>query len=298
MDEPARKHRVSGEAYGRRWTSVPQDVPPTGRMVHPIARRRARRGVVQPVEPSSAPWRVLETTEPNTTQADDAPRGVPRVAIVAAALTAIVAVAALLVVMRPSADVAIDGMGTMDAGSGGHGGTESTDPASASRELVVEVAGAVRRPGVYRLPEGARVGDAISAAGGYGATVDAGLADRQLNLAALVHDGDEVRVPRRGEVAADSGGSGSAGGSGSGSGGGGSGTSSGGQASGSGGLVDLNHATAQELDTLPGVGPATAAKIITAREERPFASVDDLGARKVVGAATLEKLRARATTTP
>jgi competence protein ComEA len=139
---------------------------------------------------------------------------------------------------------------------------------------VVDVSGAVVAPGVYRLPAGSRVGDAIVAAGGYGAGVDAGLADRQLNLAAVVHDGDKIRVPVRGEAPAPDGASASGGGGGAG-----------------GGPIDLNRATAEELDTLPGVGPATAAKIIAAREERPFATVDELAARKVVGAATLEKIR-------
>ena len=64
---------------------------------------------------------------------------------------------------------------------------------------MVDVGGAVARPGVYRLPEGSRVGDAIEAAGGYGATVDAALVDRQLNLAATVRDGEKIRVPVRGE---------------------------------------------------------------------------------------------------
>jgi competence protein ComEA len=154
--------------------------------------------------------------------------------------------------------------------------------------LVVEVAGAVQRPGVYELPDGARIGDAIEAAGGFGASVDVTAADRALNLAAPVRDGDEIRVPARSEMAASEAGAGA---------GGAAGVAGGGAAggSGSGGLVDLNRASAEELDTLPGVGPATAAKIIAAREEQPFTSVDDLLARKVVGPAALEKLRALVT---
>jgi competence protein ComEA len=153
--------------------------------------------------------------------------------------------------------------------------------------LVVEVGGAVARPGVYRLPAGSRVTDAIAAAGGFGARVDAGLADRQLNLAAAVRDGDEIHVPARGEQGTSGG------------------QASGGRAGGTsvaGGTtptaIDLNTATPEQLDTLPGVGPVTAAKIVAARQERSFSSVDDLGTRKVLGPAALDKIRALVTVGP
>ena len=147
-----------------------------------------------------------------------------------------------------------------------------TMPSSSTSELVVDVGGAVRRPGVYRLLPGARIADAIQAAGGYGPAVDTAAAARDLNLAAVLKDGDRVRVPARGEGAAP----GPSGASGSDT---------------NGGLVELNTATASELEALPAIGPATAAKIIAARSEQPFASVDDLRERKVLGEATLAKIR-------
>lgn len=239
------------------------------------------------MEPSSAPWRVLETTEPAPASPDTAPasRGLPwpaiGVALVAVAVA--VAAAAFMVTSRDEPVIGVEGAVGLGAGSVELGGTRPTDPALPATDLVIDVGGAVARPGVYRLPEGSRVADAIEAAGGYGGTVDAALVDRQLNLAAVVRDGEKVRVPARGD-AATTGGDGGGGGDGA-------------AAAGSG-LVDLNQAPADALDTLPGVGPATVAKIVAAREERPFASVDDLLARKVVGAATLEKLRALVTVGP
>lgn len=146
-------------------------------------------------------------------------------------------------------------------------------------DLVIEVAGAVARPGLYRLPLGARVADAIAAAGGYSPRVDAARATASLNLAARLSDGDRVVVPSRDDTA-------------------GGAPTGGGITSGSTGTagttmpVDLNHATATELDGLPGIGPVTAAKIIASREERPFSSVDELRSRKLVGPATFDKLRA------
>jgi competence protein ComEA len=240
------------------------------------------------VEPSGAPWRVLETPEHSAAQVADSPpsRPIPWVAIAIGVAAVAVAGAAALFALRPEPIAGVDGAGAFAAGAA-LTDREAHSPAMASAsptgEVVVDVSGAVAHPGLYRLPVGARVGDAIAVAGGYGSSVDAALADRQLNLAAILHDGDKVRVPVRGEAAdagagqtAPAGGGGTSGGS----------------------LVDLNHASAEELDTLPGVGPATAAKIIAAREEQPFASVDDLAARKVVGAATLEKLRALVTVGP
>jgi len=236
------------------------------------------------VEPSSTPWRILESNEPDPSAGEAGPRSGPWLAIGAAALAIAIGGGAFLVSARPDPAIRIDDAGNPAAGSLVQGGPTLTDAVTAAGEIVVEVGGAVSRPGVYRLPAGARVADAIAAAGGFGLRVDAEGADRALNLAALVRDGDEIHVPARGEAgvpAAAGGGSG--------------GTPAGASSS---GLIDLNRATAEELDTLPGVGPATAAKIIAAREERPFASVDDLGTRKVLGPATLAKIQALVTVGP
>ena len=146
-------------------------------------------------------------------------------------------------------------------------------------DLFVDVGGAVQRPGVYRLANGSRVVDAIEAAGGFAPSVDTAAAARDLNLAAALRDGDRVRVPVRG-------------GAGGSSVGGESGDAMGTDGPGSGdGLVDLNTASSSELEALPAIGPATAAKIIAARDEVPFQSVEELRSRKILGEAALEKVR-------
>lgn len=133
-------------------------------------------------------------------------------------------------------------------------------------EVVAHAAGAVVRPGIYRVPDGARVADLIDAAGG--PTPDADL-DR-LNLAAGVRDGEQVYVPRVGEPGAAAPGSAAAG----------------------DGVVDINTATAEELDTLPGVGPATARAILDWREQHgPFTSVDQLLEVRGIGEAKLAAIR-------
>jgi competence protein ComEA len=144
----------------------------------------------------------------------------------------------------------------------------TTTAAAASRVIVVDVAGAVRRPGLYRLQEGSRVADALARAGG--ATVRAQL--DLVNLAARISDGEQIVVPRRGAVAP--------------SGGGGEGPAA------PAGPVHLNSATVEQLDALPGVGPVTAQKILDYRQEHgAFGSVDELDAIPGIGPARLEQLR-------
>lgn len=236
------------------------------------------------MEPSSAPWRVVDTIDPVPSGTDPEPRGRPWIAIAAGVLAVAVATGAILLAARPGPSVAADGATSLVAGPADEGGSPSADPAARPAIVVVEVGGAVVRPGVYRLPAGSRVGDAIEAAGGFGPRIDAAAADRALNLAAQLADGAEVHVPSRDEAAR------APSGVPDGAGGGGGGGSSGGGAAGT--LIDLNNASTTELDALPGIGPATAAKIIAGR---PYASVNELGTRKVVGAATLEKIRSLVT---
>jgi competence protein ComEA len=152
----------------------------------------------------------------------------------------------------------------------------SVGSGAAGSTLVVDVAGAVRHPGVYHLVVGSRVVDAVSAAGGFGPRVDVDAASR-INLAAELHDGEQIRVPSRDDAPTAAGRSPVA--------------LPGGADPSPGGLVDLNTATAAALDALPGVGPATVAKIIAAREEAPFATVDELRSRGVLGEATFGKVR-------
>ena len=139
-------------------------------------------------------------------------------------------------------------------------------------KLYVNVVGAVRRPGLYRVPDGARVADAVSRAGG--ATRKAQL--ELVNLAARVADGEQIVVPRRGSAAVASTGAGAGAGAGS----------------VPAGPVHLNSATLEQLDALPGVGPVTAQKIIDYRQQHGgFGSVDELDAVPGIGPARLANLR-------
>ena len=135
--------------------------------------------------------------------------------------------------------------------------------------LVVHVVGAVRRAGLYRLREGARVADAIRRAGG----VTPRAAVALVNLAAPLVDGQQVVVPARVEAAAQGGGDLPVPGL-------------------AGGKVSLAAATVDQLDELPGIGPITAQKIVDWRQSHgPFASVDDLDQVPGIGPARVEQLR-------
>ena len=178
------------------------------------------------------------------------------------------------------------------SGAPGHG-LAPVDPASDPADgqarpgqVVVHVAGAVASPGVVTLDEGARVADAIDAAGGLAQEAD----PDQLNLARPLTDGEQVRVPRVGEDAsAWQGTSGQAGAS---AGGGGGGQAPGAAGPAPSGSVNLNTADAAELETLPGIGPALAQRIIDYRAEHgAFTSVDELTSVSGIGSARLEALR-------
>lgn len=170
-------------------------------------------------------------------------------------------------------------------------------PAGAPGSVSVYIVGQVRKPGVVTLPPGARVVDAVEAA--RGATARADLA--AVNLARRLADGEQIIVPRRGEVVAGGGGPGglaggsAGGGSGAaGPGAGAAGTSPAGAAAGSAGqgVLNLNTATVAQLDELPGVGPVIAGRIVAWRQENgPFTKVDQLGEVEGIGPATLGKLR-------
>jgi competence protein ComEA len=187
----------------------------------------------------------------------------------------------------PTAEAAapIDGAPPSAPGAGAASPASAVaDPGvGAAGEVVVHVVGAVEAPGVQRLPAGARVTDAIDAAGG--ATADADLA--RVNLAATVSDGVQIVVPRPGDAVAPVAPAVPAGGAAS--------PSSPGAVDGAS-PVDVNTAGPVELEELPGVGPVTAAAIVAHRDEfGPFATVDELIDVRGIGEAKLEQLRARAT---
>lgn len=134
-------------------------------------------------------------------------------------------------------------------------------------DLVVDVTGAVERPGVYRLPAGSRVEDAIERAGGAGAEAEL----EAVNRAARLADGQQVVVPERGPAGVVAAAAGE-----------------------EEGPISLGTATVEQLDTIDGIGPVTAQDIVEFRDQHGgLASVDQLDQVSGIGPATMESLRAR-----
>ncbi len=180
-----------------------------------------------------------------------------RIAVVLCVLAAVGVVGGYGVAMRARPKPAHISLASPSATSSGH-------------LIFVHVAGSVRHPGLYELHEGARVNDAVLTAGG--AADDADL--DALNLAAKVKDGDKVLVP------AKSGGAGA----------------QAAPSSSEGALINLNTATADQLETLPGVGPSTAQKIIAYRTDHGgFRTVDDLQNVPGIGPRKLDQIRPHVT---
>jgi competence protein ComEA len=152
--------------------------------------------------------------------------------------------------------------------------TQAPAPSPTPGPLHVDVAGAVKTPGVYRLPPGSIVADALAAAGGPASDADL---DR-LNKAVGLQDGAQVYVPRRGETdpppAARSGSVPA--------------TPGAVEPGAVGGLIDLNSATLEELESLPGIGPVLAQRIV---DGRPYGAIEDLLQVKGIGHVLYDQVR-------
>jgi competence protein ComEA len=212
-----------------------------------------------------------------------------RILVAAGGAAVILAAAAVVILLAPVAAPAA--APTADLGVGLLAGTPSAAPAAASDQppppgatIFVDVEGAVAEPGIRELPGGSRVADAIAAAGGYASDADLDSAAANLNLAQPLSDGEQVKVPRIGETQPEPASSATA-------------VAGGGSSAGaaSTGLVDLNTATPEELEALPGIGAVTVQKIVAARQEQPFASLQDAVDRGVIHRGQLEDIQGVAT---
>ena len=211
----------------------------------------------------------------------------PRLALYVALGLAVCLLGARYVLAQTSASAPAparggDGGAGSARADGGSGAAVSVRRADGGR-LTVHVAGAVRRPGVYELPAGARVDDALRRAGGARGRADLTV----VNLAAKLEDGRQVLVPERAPAPA---GAAAAGGAAAG------GSPTGGGAAAGGAVapvapVNLNTATLEQLDTLDGVGPGIAQRILDYRQQHGgFARVEELGEVPGIGAKRLATL--------
>lgn len=142
--------------------------------------------------------------------------------------------------------------------------------ASASTPMLVDISGEVVTPGVYKLPSGARVEDAIHFAGGLSPSADTNWISMNLNRAEKVRDGMKIFIPAKTENEANA--------------------VNKITAEVKNTLININSADVSELDTLQGVGPATANKIIS---NRPYGSIEDLLSKKVVSQTVFDRIKER-----
>lgn len=134
------------------------------------------------------------------------------------------------------------------------------------KTLKVDVAGAVVKPGVYELLENSRIQDALIAAGGLSVDADRGWVAKNVNLAQKIADGFKIYIPRQNESQIPNNKS---------------------QVSNSS-MININSASSSDLDSLPGIGPATAQKII---EGRPYADINELISKKIVKNSVFDKIK-------
>ena len=229
------------------------------------------------MESSTPPWRVFDTQPGGP--AGEARNAAPdtRRAASGVPLLALGGVGAAVVIGGLAIVVALGSVGATTSGPGETPAVGASGAAIADvGEIVVDVQGAVLNPGVYRLATGSRVGDAVDAAGGFSPRVDIERVASELNLAATLVDGTQIRVPSRDDPAAGPRGS----------------PTTGGSAGGAAPQINLNSATEAELESLPGIGPVTAGKIIAARAEAPFKTIGELRERGLVGQKTFDSLKA------
>lgn len=144
-----------------------------------------------------------------------------------------------------------------------------------SKTISIDIEGSVEKPGVYDLPEGSRVKDALVASGGLSSNADREYVSKKINLAQKLIDSAKIYIPAVGEVAPASVYSGIN-------------TSSIGLTAQNSGLVGINSASQSELEALPKIGPVTAAKIISGR---PYADISELVSKKIIGQKTLEAIK-------
>ena len=197
------------------------------------------------------------------------PLPVPAVLAAAAAVVALVVAAVVFLGGRSSPPpLVLPKAGPVGSAAPAPG----TDTSATDATIAVHAAGAVVHPGLYVLPGGSRVADVVAAAGGPLPEADLD----QVNLATKVADGDRVHVPRRGEVVAARG----------------PGPPGGASSTSKAPTVDLNSATAEQLEELPGIGPALAKTIVDHRTRHGrFRAVDDLLDVRGIGPAKLDGLR-------